>query len=217
MKTSAVVVLSGGQDSTTCLFWAKARYQEVVAISFDYGQNHRLELDQAQKICEHAGVDHEILRLPLLGELAESSLTRETDVIPSESASGSLPSSFVAGRNLLFVTYAAIYALGRSIKNIVLGVSETDYSGYPDCRDEFIRSAEQTLRLAMEYDFTLETPLMWLTKAEVWGLADQLGIIDLIRTETVTCYQGVIGEGCGECIACELRAKGYLEFLEGNH
>jgi 7-cyano-7-deazaguanine synthase len=213
MKSSAVVILSGGQDSTTCLFWAKSRYQEVVALSFDYGQKHRLEIEQAKKICEKAGIEHQILRLPLLNELAASSLTREEIAVASGHDDRELPSSFVAGRNLLFVSYAAIFAMGRSIKNIVLGVSETDYSGYPDCRDEFIRSAEKTLRLAMEYDFVIETPLMWLTKADVWELADQLGVIDLIRLETVTCYKGIVGDGCGECIACELRTKGYNEYL----
>lgn len=218
MQTSAVVILSGGQDSTTCLFWAKEHFNEVIALSFDYGQKHRNELIQAHKICETAGVAHHILSLPLLNELTANSLTRkEIDVVERENScddeSGvKLPNSFVEGRNLLFISYGAIFAKGRSIRNIVIGVSETDFSGYPDCRAGFINSLEQTLRLAMEYDFVINTPLMKLTKAEVWLLAEHLNIIDLIRNETVTCYNGLIGSGCGECIACKLRAKGYSEY-----
>ncbi len=218
MSKSALVILSGGQDSTTCLFWAKERFGEIIALSFDYGQKHRNELTQAQKICEVAGVSHHILSLPLLNELTTNSLTRaEIDVVEKATSDETgavteLPNSFVEGRNLLFISYAAIFAKERSIKNLVIGVSETDYSGYPDCRADFISSLQQTLRLAMEYEFVIDTPLMELTKAEVWQLGEQLGIIDLIRDETVTCYYGLIGTGCGKCIACKLRAKGYDEY-----
>ncbi len=219
MQSSAIVVLSGGQDSTTCLFWAMESYNQVIALSFDYGQKHRMELTQAHKICESAGVEHHILSLPLLNELSANSLTRaEIAVDTSETGgereiSANLPSSFVEGRNLLFINYAAIFAKGRSVKDIVVGVSEADYSGYPDCRADFISSLQKTLRLAMEYDFVIETPLMMLTKAEVWQLAEQLDIVELIMHETVTCYQGIAGSGCGECIACKLRKKGYDEYL----
>lgn len=219
MQTSALVILSGGQDSTTCLFWSMERFKDVVALSFDYGQKHGSELTQAHKICEAAGIEHHIFSLPLLNELTANSLTRaEIDVVEtvrSDEAAVTgeeLPNSFVEGRNLLFISYAAIFAKERSIRNIIIGVSETDYSGYPDCRADFISSLQQTLRLGMEYDFVLNTPLMELTKAEVWQLADQLGILDLIINETVTCYNGLIGSGCGECIACKLRAQGYSEY-----
>lgn len=213
-KTKAVVVFSGGQDSTTCLFWAKERYDEVIAVSFDYGQKHIKELECAKDICRKYNVEHHILDLNLLNQLAPNSLTRvDIEVDKSEPKEG-LPNSFVDGRNMLFLTFVAVFAKQRNINTIVTGVSQSDFSGYPDCRDVFIKSLSVTLNLSMDYQFVLHTPLMWLDKAETWKLANDLNVLDIIKNETLTCYNGIIGNGCGECPACKLRKNGYLEFKE---
>lgn len=213
-KTKAVVVFSGGQDSTTCLFWAKKRYDEVIAVSFDYGQKHIKELDCAKDICKKYNVEHHILDLNLLNQLAPNSLTRvDIEVDKNEPKEGP-PNSFVDGRNMLFLTFVAVFAKQRNINNIVTGVSQSDFSGYPDCRDVFIKSLNVTLNLSMDYQFVLHTPLMWLDKAETWKLAYDLNALDIIKNETLTCYNGIIGNGCGECPACKLRKNGYLEFKE---
>lgn len=211
-KDKAVVVLSGGQDSTTCLFWAKKRYNEVIAVSFNYNQKHKLELECAKDICSKYGVEHHILDLNLLNQLAPNSLTR-TDIKVDENApKEGTPNSFVDGRNLLFLTFAAIFAKQRDINTIITGVSQSDFSGYPDCRDVFIKSLNVTLNLAMNYQFVLVTPLMWIDKAETWKMADDLDVLDIIKNETLTCYNGIKGNGCGNCPACKLRKHGYLEF-----
>jgi 7-cyano-7-deazaguanine synthase len=211
-KEKAVVVFSGGQDSTTCLFWAKARYKEVIAVSFDYNQKHKLELECAKSICEKHQVEHHILDLSLLNQLAPNSLTRVDIQVPKEAPKEGLPNSFVDGRNMLFLTFVAVFAKQRGINTIVTGVSQSDFSGYPDCRDVFIKSLNVTLNLAMDYQFEVETPLMWINKAETWKMADDLGVLDIVKNETLTCYNGVIGNGCGECPACKLRKNGYLEY-----
>jgi 7-cyano-7-deazaguanine synthase len=211
-KEKAVVVFSGGQDSTTCLFWAKARYKEVIAVSFDYNQKHKLELECAKSICEKHKVEHHILDLSLLNQLAPNSLTRVDIQVPKEAPKEGLPNSFVDGRNMLFLTFVAVFAKQRGINTIVTGVSQSDFSGYPDCRDVFIKSLNVTLNLAMDYQFEIETPLMWINKAETWKMADDLGVLDIVKNETLTCYNGVIGNGCGDCPACKLRKNGYLEF-----
>ncbi|MZQ75370.1 MAG: 7-cyano-7-deazaguanine synthase QueC [Peptoclostridium sp.] len=210
----ALVVFSGGQDSTTCLFWAKNRFADVVALSFDYNQKHVLELDCAKAICQKYGVEHHSMNLGLLGEITSNSLTRADMEVDKEVEEGSLPNSFVDGRNMLFFTFAAIFAKQKGIRHIVTGVSQSDYSGYPDCRDIFVKSLNVTTNLAMEYDFVMHTPLMWLDKAQTWGLADRLGVLDVIKNETLTCYNGIIGDGCGECPACNLRSKGYEKYME---
>lgn len=210
----ALIVFSGGQDSTTCLFWAKERFADVIALSFDYGQKHVLELDCAKAICQKYGVEHHTMNLGLLGEITSNSLTRLDMDVDREVEEGSLPNSFVDGRNMLFFTFAAIFAKQKGIKHIVTGVSQSDYSGYPDCRDIFVKSLNVTVNLAMEYDFVIHTPLMWLDKAQTWGLADRLGVLDIIKNETLTCYNGIIGDGCGECPACNLRRNGYEKYLE---
>ncbi|AKM18280.1 7-cyano-7-deazaguanine synthase [Geobacillus sp. 12AMOR1] len=210
-EEKAVVVFSGGQDSTTCLVWAKEQFGEVEAVTFDYGQRHRREIDVAQAIADELGVRHTVLDLSLLGQLAPNALTR--DDIAIEQKEGGLPTTFVDGRNLLFLSFAAVFAKQRGARHIVTGVCETDFSGYPDCRDVFIKSLNVTLNLAMDYEFVIHTPLMWLTKAETWKLADELGALEFIRTKTLTCYNGIIADGCGECPACVLRKRGLDDYL----
>lgn len=210
-EEKAVVVFSGGQDSTTCLVWAKKQFGEVEAVTFDYGQRHRREIEVAQAIAAELGVRHTVLDMSLLGQLAPNALTR--DDIAIEQKEGGLPTTFVDGRNLLFLSFAAVLAKQRGARHIVTGVCETDFSGYPDCRDVFIKSLNVTLNLAMDYEFVIHTPLMWLTKAETWKLADELGALEFIRTKTLTCYNGIIADGCGECPACALRKRGLDEYL----
>ncbi|CAM3558233.1 7-cyano-7-deazaguanine synthase QueC [Marinicrinis lubricantis] len=210
-KDKAVVVFSGGQDSTTCLFWAKEKYAEVEAVTFNYGQRHKLELECAARIAKELSVPHHILDMSLLNQLAPNALTRSDIAIESEE--GSLPTTFVDGRNLLFLSFAAVLAKQKGAKHLVTGVCETDFSGYPDCRDVFIKSLNVTLNLAMDYPFVIETPLMWLNKAETWALADQLGALEFIREKTLTCYNGIPADGCGECPACQLRKRGLDQYL----
>ncbi|MBZ4687225.1 MAG: 7-cyano-7-deazaguanine synthase [Clostridia bacterium] len=213
----AIVVFSGGQDSTTCLFWAQKKFQEVIALSFDYNQKHKLELQCAKNICQKYNFEHHILDLALLNQLAANSLTRSDIEVDKEPPKKGLPNSFVDGRNMLFLTFAAIFAKQRGIKHIITGVSQSDYSGYPDCRDTFIKSINVTLNLAMDYEFVIHTPLMWLNKEETWKMAYDLGVLDIIKEETLTCYNGIKGDGCGQCPACNLRNKGYLDFKKTNN
>lgn len=210
-QEKAVVVFSGGQDSTTCLFWAMSRFAEVEAITFDYGQRHKLELDCAADIAKTLAIKHHILDMSLLNQLAPNALTR--DDIAIEQKDGELPTTFVDGRNLLFLTFAAVLAKGIGAKHIVTGVCETDFSGYPDCRDVFVKSLNVTLNLSMDYGFVIDTPLMWLNKAETWALADELGAFDFVRDRTLTCYNGIPSDGCGECPACKLRRKGLDDYM----
>lgn len=209
----AVVVFSGGQDSTTCLFWAKKKYKEVIALSFNYGQKHSDELVCAKEICRKYGVEHHILDMELLNQLAPNSLTRADIEVDKEAPETGTPNSFVDGRNMLFLTFAAVFAKQRGIRILVTGVSQSDFSGYPDCRHVFITSLETTLTLAMDYEFEVITPLMWIDKKETWKMADDLGVFDVIRNETLTCYNGVKGDGCGECPACRLRRRGMEAYL----
>lgn len=207
----AVVVFSGGQDSTTCLFWAKERFAEVIAVTFDYGQRHRLELECAADIARDLQVPHHILDMSLLNQLAPNALTR-SDIEITEKE-GQPPSTFVEGRNLLFLSFAAVLAKQYDARHIVTGVCETDFSGYPDCRDVFIKSLNVTLNLSMDTNFVIHTPLMWLDKAETWELADELRAFEYVRERTLTCYNGVKGDGCGECPACKLRQNGLQTYL----
>ncbi|CAH0344011.1 7-cyano-7-deazaguanine synthase [Bacillus sp. CECT 9360] len=213
MKTEkAVVVFSGGQDSTTCLFWAKERFAEIETVTFDYDQRHSQEIECAQNIAKELGVKHHILDMSLLNQLAPNALTR-AEIEVKEGIEGELPSTFVPGRNLLFLSFAGVLARQINAKHIITGVCETDFSGYPDCRDIFIKSLNVTLNLSMDYPFVIHTPLMWLNKAETWGLADNLGAFDFIREKTLTCYNGIIADGCGECPACRLRKNGLDEYM----
>ena len=208
-KKEAVIVLSGGQDSTTCLLWALKKYEKVYAVSFDYNQRHKKELECAAKICEKLGVEQKVLDMTLLNELAPNSLTRDEIKVDESAPETGTPNTFVEGRNMLFLTYAAVYAKGRGINDIITGVSQSDFSGYPDCRNVFIKSLNATLNLAMDYEFEIITPLMWIDKEETWELADSLGGLDIIKEMTLTCYNGIMGEGCGHCPACRLRKKGF--------
>lgn len=210
-QEKALVVFSGGQDSTTCLFWAMERFAQVEAVTFDYGQRHRLEIDCAKDIAQELGIKHHVLDMSLLGQLTANALTRED--IEIEAEEGSLPSTFVPGRNLLFLSFAGVLASQIGAKHIVTGVCETDFSGYPDCRDIFIKSLNVTLNLSMDQSFVMHTPLMWINKAQTWELADQLGAFEFVREKTLTCYNGIIADGCGECPACQLRSKGLEEYL----
>ena len=207
----AVVVFSGGQDSTTCLFWALDHFAEVETVTFNYNQRHSLEIDCAASIAEELGVKHTVLDMSLLNQLAPNALTRGD--IEIEHKEGELPSTFVDGRNLLFLSFAAVLAKQIGARHIVTGLCETDFSGYPDCRDVFVKSLNVTLNLAMDYQFVIHTPLMWINKAETWKLADELGAFNFVREKTLTCYNGIIGDGCGECPACKLRAAGLAEYV----
>jgi 7-cyano-7-deazaguanine synthase len=224
----ALVLFSGGQDSATCLAWALARFETVETIGFDYGQRHRVELDCRSRTLRalralspewsaRLGEDH-MVDLGVLGQVSETALTRDVEI--AMTASG-LPSTFVPGRNLLFFTFAAAVAYRRGIKHIVGGMCETDYSGYPDCRDDTIKALQVALTLGMDRRFVLHTPLMWIDKAGTWELAKELGgapLVALIEEETHSCYHGdrtqrhPWGYGCGTCPACELRAKGHARY-----
>lgn len=209
----AVVVFSGGQDSTTCLFWALEEFDEVETVTFLYGQRHELEVECAKKIANDLGVKQKIIDLNLLSQLTENALTRnDLEIVEEE---GKVPNTFVEGRNHIFFSFAAIYAKSVGARHIVTGVSETDFSGYPDCRNSFIQSLNKTLNLAMDYNFMFHTPLMSLTKAGVWELADDMGKLEYINTHTLTCYNGIIGEGCKECPSCKLRNKGLKAYIGG--
>ncbi|MCC9625179.1 7-cyano-7-deazaguanine synthase QueC [Thalassospira sp. MA62] len=206
----ALVVFSGGQDSTTCLFWAKQQFSHVEAVTFAYGQRHDAEIEVAKEIAAELDVPHHILDLSLLGQLTSNALTRHDLDIDS----ADVPNTFVDGRNHLFLSFAAVMAKQLGMHHIVTGVCETDFSGYPDCRDQFIKSLNVTLNLAMDYLFVIDTPLMWLDKKETWALADELGAFDYVKERTLTCYNGVIGSGCGECPACKLRQNGLTAYEE---
>jgi len=211
INDKAVVVFSGGQDSTTCLFWALKNFSEVETITFDYGQRHKLEIECAASIASDLGVKHTILDMSLLNQLAPNALTRhDVDITHDE---GQLPNTTVDGRNLLFLSFAAIVAKQAGARHLITGVCETDFSGYPDCRDVFVKSLNVTLNLSMDYDFVIHTPLMWLNKAETWHMSDELGAFNYIQERTLTCYNGVIGDGCGECPACKLRKAGLDQYL----
>ena len=212
----ALVILSGGQDSTTCMYWAIQKFgkENVSAIGFDYGQRHKKELSCAEDICRNEGISYEVIPTPIINLLSANSLTRADIPVEKTKPEGAPPNTFVEGRNLLFISYAAIYAKTHGITELVTGVCETDFSGYPDCRDVFIKSLNVTLNLAMDYGFVIHTPLMWLDKSQTWEMADKLGVMDIIYNKTLTCYNGVLGEGCGNCPACFLRRRGYEEYME---
>ncbi|GHT24412.1 7-cyano-7-deazaguanine synthase [Bacteroidia bacterium] len=208
-----MVLLSGGQDSTTCLFWALRKFKQVEALCFSYGQKHSAEIEAARAIAQRAGVPFRLLDAGLIADLSVNSLTNPAIAMDKEQAGAAPPNTFVPGRNLLFLTIAAIVAREKRIFHLVTGVSQADYSGYPDCRDTFIRSLNVTLNLAMDEQFVIHTPLMQRNKKEVWQLADELGVFDLVRNETISCYNGIRGNGCGKCPACKLRRKGLEEYI----
>jgi 7-cyano-7-deazaguanine synthase len=224
----ALLLLSGGQDSAVCLAWALDRFESVETVGFDYGQRHRVELECRGRVrqgiaalnpswADRLGDDH-ILALKALGEVSNTALTRDVAIKIEDSG---LPTTFVPGRNLIFFTFAAALAYRRGLRHIVGGMCETDYSGYPDCRDDTIKALQVALNLGMERRFVIHTPLMWIDKTQTWKLAQDLGddsLVDLIVSETHTCYLGnrshlhAWGYGCGECPACRLRADGFERF-----
>ena len=208
----AIVIFSGGQDSTTCLFQAIAEYskENFETITFQYGQRHSIELEKAKWIVQDLGVKQTFIDTSVIKAITHNALMDEN--VHIEQKDNKLPNTFVDGRNALFLLYAAIYAKGQGIQDIITGVCETDFSGYPDCRDVFIKSMNVTLNLAMDYQFNIKTPLMYLTKAQTWQLADELGVLDYVRNYTHTCYEGVDG-GCSQCPSCILRDKGLKEYL----
>jgi 7-cyano-7-deazaguanine synthase len=228
--TTVLVLFSGGQDSTTCLAWALSRYARVETVGFDYGQRHRIELECRLQVIEQLrtqfahwagklGQDH-VIDLSMLGKLSDTALTSEAEI---RLRADGLPNTFVPGRNLLFFTAAAAVAYRRELKALVGGMCETDFSGYPDCRDDTLKALQVALNLGMQSRFAIETPLMWLTKAATWQLAQELGgdaLTQLIIEHTHTCYVGerglrhAWGYGCGACPACELRARGYAQWVE---
>ncbi|WNY28639.1 7-cyano-7-deazaguanine synthase [Methanimicrococcus stummii] len=219
-QDGAVIIFSGGQDSTTCLFWAEKIYgkKNIIPVSFFYGQKHEKELEAAEKIARENGFSHTNLSLDFLKSISACALTEDEIEIDKEIPEGEdYPNTFVPGRNLFFLSIAGVIARNNGFHNVVTGVSESDFSGYPDCREEFIRSAEKTISLAMDYEIKIHTPLMNKTKAETWKMAEDLGIFDLIEKETVTCYNGIVGRGCGECPACGLRQKGLEEYQRGKY
>jgi 7-cyano-7-deazaguanine synthase len=224
----ALVLFSGGQDSTTCLAWALDRFAEVETLGFDYGQRHRVELDvrpavlsalraKLPQLAARLGEDH-VIDLAVLGQISDTALTREAAI--AMQANG-LPNTFVPGRNLVFLIFAGALAYRRSIKHIVAGMCETDFSGYPDCRDDSVKAMQLALNLGMDRRLAIHTPLMWIDKAATWRLAHDLGgdaLVEIVRRETHTCYHGDRehwhdwGYGCGACPACELRAAGHARF-----
>ena len=224
----ALVLFSGGQDSTTCLAWALDRFGEVETLGFDYGQRHRVEMDvrptvlaalreRLPQLAARLGADH-VVDLSVLGEISETALTREAAI--TMQANG-LPNTFVPGRNLVFLTFAGALAYRRGAKHIVAGMCETDFSGYPDCRADTVKAMQLALNLGMDTRFAVHTPLMWIDKAATWRMAHELGgdaLVEIVRRETHTCYHGDRthwhdwGYGCGACPACELRAAGYARF-----
>lgn len=208
----AIVVFSGGQDSTTCLFYAKRHFKEVELVTFNYGQRHNTEIEVASKIAKDQGLKHHILDMSLLSQLTPNALTKHDMKI--ETGEDGIPNTFVPARNLLFLSFAGALAYQVNAKHIITGVCETDFSGYPDCRDSFIKSMNVTLSLSMDRDFVIHTPLMWLDKTQTWELSDELGVLDYVRHNTLTCYNGIIGDGCGECPACKLRQRGLHQYLE---
>jgi 7-cyano-7-deazaguanine synthase len=214
----AVVVLSGGQDSATCLALAVKKYgaDEVAAITFEYGQRHSLETKFAKRLAKRFGIVlHKVVKLNFYRHLTTNALMSKT--APIEKRKGaSCPTTVVEGRNAFFLLAAAVWAKELGAANVYTGVSEADYSGYPDCRAAFIRSQQKTLRLALEWPVKIVTPFMKMSKAEEWALADRLGILDVIENETLTCYNGIPGQGCKKCPACVLRNRGYSEFKKAS-
>jgi 7-cyano-7-deazaguanine synthase len=225
--SAAVVCLSGGQDSTTCLHYALSRYERIHAVSFDYGQRHRVELECAAAIAADAGVPQVVLPVDVFTRLADGSLTNPAiesrlDATGTGNAYAErrgLPSSFVPGRNIIFLGLAAAFGIPRGYEALVAGVCATDEAGYPDCRADFVESLVETIRIGMDCPgFAIDAPLLHRTKADTWALAQELGVLELVRTQTHTCYEGVRGDlhewghGCGECPACVTRARGFVEF-----
>ena len=214
----ALVVFSGGQDSTTCLGWAKNRYDSIEAITFNYGQKHKIEIEQSKKICEYFHIPQHIISMDFLKYISDSALISEGNVNEMHPRLKHLPASFVPNRNAVFLTIAHALAQKNGAEVLVTGVCQTDFSGYPDCRLPFIRKMQDALWIGSECFIKIETPLMNLIKAEIFKMAEQEGVLDIILNMSHTCYNGIQkkndwGFGCGECPACKLRKKGWNEFI----
>ena len=226
----ALVIFSGGQDSTTCLGWALEQFEQVYTIGFSYGQRHQVEMECRQDVLKSLDLldrkwgerltHDEVIEIGLFNEIGGTALTEEVEISMGENG---LPTTFVPGRNLIFLSTSAAYAYRQGIRHIVLGVCETDFSGYPDCRDDTVKAMQVALNLGMESRFVIHTPLMWIDKAETWTMAEKIGgssFVELIREHTHTCYMGDRNElhewgyGCGQCPACELRARGWKQFCQ---
>ncbi len=230
MNNKALVLFSGGQDSATCLAWALARYEHVETIAFDYGQRHKVELQCRLRVLDELraaypawaaklGADH-VIDLAVLGQISDTAMTHDRAI---EMQANGLPNTFVPGRNLLFFTFAATVAHRRGLQVLVGGMCETDYSGYPDCRDNTLKALQVALSLGMDTPMVVETPLMWLDKTATWRLAETLGgapLVALVQEHTHTCYLGdrstrhAWGYGCGACPACDLRRTGYAQYVD---
>jgi 7-cyano-7-deazaguanine synthase len=220
--SSALIVFSGGQDSTTCLGWAKNRYDYIETITFNYGQKHKVELEQAKKIAEKLDVVNYVVKFDIFSQLADSALldvNSSQDINASHHAKPNLPASFVPNRNAIFFTIAHAYAQKQGLEHIIIGINQTDYSGYPDCRVDFIKSLEKSLNLGSESDIYFKYPLIYLTKAETFSLAKEEGVLELILEESHTCYNGERskrydwGYGCDNCPACLLRKQGWEKYF----
>ena len=226
----ALVIFSGGQDSTTCLGWALEQFEQVYTIGFSYGQRHQVEMECRQDVLKRLDLldrkwgerltHDEVIEIGLFNEIGGTALTEEVEISMGENG---LPTTFVPGRNLIFLSTSAAYAYRQGIRHIVLGVCETDFSGYPDCRDDTVKAMQVALNLGMESRFVIHTPLMWIDKAETWTMAEKIGgssFVELIREHTHTCYMGDRNElhewgyGCGQCPACELRSRGWKQFCQ---
>ncbi len=221
-KKKCVVVFSGGQDSTTCLGVSLKNGFKTHAISFFYDQKHNIELERAKAICEKLNVPHTIIDISFFGHLVDSALTHNGNVNEKHSRLKDLPASFVPNRNIMFLTIAHAFAQKIGADFLMTGVCETDYSGYPDCRNDFIKLAEATLNSGSSSNIIIITPLMWLNKAQTWKLAEETGVMEIVKEMSHTCYNGSDimndwGYGCGDCPACKLRQKGYEEYLEGKN
>ncbi len=230
-REGALVLFSGGQDSTVCLAWALQRFDPVETVGFDYGQRHAVELSVRPQVrarlaaldplwAKRLGQDH-VIRLDALGAISDTALTRDTAI---EIAQSGLPTTFVPGRNLVFLAFAGAVAYRRGARHLVAGMCETDYSGYPDCRDDTVKAMQLALNLGMDRRFVLHTPLMWINKAATFALADDIGgerLVDIVIEETHSCYRGeregrhAWGYGCGSCPACRLRAEGFAQWMAG--
>lgn len=224
--SSALVVFSGGQDSTTCLAWAKNRYDYVETITFNYYQKHSIEIEQARKIARILNVPNYVATIDIFTQLGDSALldvNKNQDINAAHSTKPNLPASFVPNRNAMFFTIAHAYAQKKELDHIITGINQTDYSGYPDCREPFMKSLEQTLNMGSESNIEFKYPLIHLTKAETFALSKEEGVLDLVVNESHTCYNGdrsvkhEWGYGCGKCPACILREKGWSEFIMPSH
>ena len=219
--SKALVIFSGGQDSTTCLGWAMNKFDEVEAITFIYGQKHSIEVKKSKDICKKLNIKQNIIDISFFSKIVDSALTSNGDVNVKHDRLKDLPASFVPNRNAMFITISHALAQKINASTLITGTCETDFSGYPDCRDNFIKSLNVSLNIGSDVNIKIETPLMWLNKKQTWELAEKENIFNIVKDMTITCYNGVEkqnewGLGCSECPSCKLRKKGYDEYVQDN-